>query len=73
MSEQVNAPWNDDQVASLNAFQQADVFHPFTCTCRETLVATKEGWTCPKCPYRQNWAHACMTDWSWQTIFPQRI
>lgn len=23
------------------------------------LVATEEGWKCPVCGYRQNWAHGC--------------
>jgi hypothetical protein len=72
------APWTDEQVVALNAFQTAGRFHPFTCgndrgdenhrkVAKERgdrdfglLVATKEGWVCPACDYRQNWAHPFM-------------
>jgi len=26
------------------------------------LIATKEGWICPVCDYKQNWAHNFMTE-----------
>ncbi len=26
------------------------------------LIATKEGWKCPVCEYKQNWAHSFMAD-----------
>lgn len=59
-------PWTDEQVANLNAFQQAGTCHPFTCgSSRRTdadhldgegvLVATPQGWVCPYCNYRQDW------------------
>ena len=71
--EQRAATFTDDQVASLNAFQEAGNFHPFTCgnpKCRREsggeLVATREGWHCPSCDYRQDWAHGFMLDWSWR-------
>jgi hypothetical protein len=63
----VIAPWNDDQVASLTAYQACGFFHEFTCgrsDCRKPLTATPAGWVC-ECGYRQNWAHGFMTDWSW--------
>jgi hypothetical protein len=78
MSEQhpgaVETPWTPEQVESLNAFQSAGTMHPFTCgdsDCRaatggEAMLATPSGWACRRCTYRQYWAHACMTDWSWQ-------
>ena len=31
MSEEINAPFNDEQVKALNEFQNAGRFHPFTC------------------------------------------
>lgn len=49
--------------------------HPFTCPNRGDLahniksigardhgmlIATKEGWRCPACDYRQDWAHGFM-------------
>ena len=37
-SGRVVAPFDDEQVAALNAYQGAGVFHPFTCgACRDTL------------------------------------
>jgi hypothetical protein len=69
MSEHVRAPFTEDQVASLNAFQESGAFHPFTCGtdgCRGLLVATGEGWHCPGCDYRQLSAWAWMADWSWR-------
>lgn len=67
------APWTDDQVASLNGYQAAWVFHPYTCgtdgcprrAAGEVLTATRAGWECP-CGYRQAWAQLQMADWSWQ-------
>lgn len=64
--------WNADQVASLNAFQTCGHYHPFTCTCREPLVAREDGWHCPQDCQGENvvvqqWAHAFMMNWSWQS------
>lgn len=58
----LRAPWTQDQVDALNAYQHLGAFHPYTClqphegTARY-LVATTEGWVCTQCPYTQNWAH----------------
>jgi hypothetical protein len=69
----IKAPWNDDQVQSLNGFQGVSLFHPFTCGARDAdnshhvLLATPDGWVCPKCPeYHQDWCHDFMADWSWK-------
>jgi hypothetical protein len=77
MAEHCWAPWSEDQVASLNAYQESGHFHPFTCGQRDDdgeahlLRATREGWYCPKCAaqgkdYSQAWCHGWMADWSWQ-------
>ena len=69
VSEHVWAPFTDEQVASLNAYQMGRVGHPFTCgtdNCRGILRATHDGWHCRNCAYRQSWAWSWMTDWSWQ-------
>lgn len=61
-------PWPQDFVDRLNAHQQAGEFHPYTCGNRKNiqethadgegvLVATVDGWKCPYCDYRQDWAH----------------
>ncbi len=67
------SPWTPDQVASLNAYQQSGVMHPFTCgdtecrrVCSEPLAARGDGWYCMRCGYTQDWAHAWMADWSWR-------
>ena len=64
-----------EEVESLNAYQQARMYHPFTCGGDRTddkhldgeglLVATEEGWVCSYCEYRQDWAHGFMKDGSW--------
>lgn len=68
MSDTVEAPFTEDQVDSLNGFQVAGLFHPFTCggaSCRDDLVATVDGWVCPSCGNTQKWANRFMADWSW--------
>lgn len=60
--------WTDEQVMALNDWQERDDVHPFTCPNRgdpphelsDTLVAVNAGWICPRCNYRQNWAHDFM-------------
>jgi hypothetical protein len=60
-------PWSKDQVAALNRYQREGWMHPFTCGSGNRtdehhldgegkLVATKDGWICPYCPYTQDWA-----------------
>ena len=64
----VSAPFTAEQVASLNAYQAEGVGHPLTCggrECREVLRATPTGWVCPRCDYRQGWAHSFMADGLW--------
>lgn len=66
------APWTEEQVACLNAYQAHGRYHPFTCPNRSeeghqerhgdlgVLVATTDGWVCPDCDYTQDWAHDSM-------------
>ena len=52
VSEAVSAPFTDDQVASLNAYQAAGSGHPFTCGpdgCQAVAQAERDGWRCPRC------------------------
>jgi hypothetical protein len=76
MSQILEAPWNDDQVTSLNAYQACRRHHPFTCVEGEPdgthhiLEAAREGWFCPRClpkgkQYVQTWCYDYMADWSW--------
>lgn len=65
----INAPWTDEQVRALNAFQERGRFHPFTCGAEHhrsspVLTATPDGWRCPdpECSYTQDWALQAMID-----------
>ena len=65
----LQSPFTKEQVESLNGYQEEGYFHPFTCgkdDCRQTLVATEDGWVCPDCDYKQNWAHEFMADNTWK-------
>jgi hypothetical protein len=62
----VEAPWSAEQVAALNAYQEAQFHHPYTCpACPADLVATPDGWVCPTGHYKQRWAHATHADGAW--------
>lgn len=61
----VKAPWTAEQVDNLNRYQWSGFMHEFTCPGHEgggdrTLVATRAGWVCCHCDYRQDWAHDFM-------------
>ncbi len=66
----VLAPFTLDQSLSLNAWQVAGFFHPYTCgndSGHGLLMATVgAGWQCPDCDYTQNYALAWSADWSWR-------
>lgn len=65
-----------EEVESLNDYQKAGIFHPFTCGGNRTdknhldgeglLVATEAGWYCPYCDFKQNWAYDFMKNRSWE-------
>lgn len=74
MPDIITAPFTSEQVKLLNNFQKSQHAHPFTCGGDRTdenhldgegiLVATEDGWVCPYCDYRQNWALSTMLlDW----------
>lgn len=74
MTNDVTAPWTEDQVKSLNEYQRSGVFHPFTgqrgADGSETpLIATREGWVeRVGGPIVQAWTHSWMADWSWKEM-----
>lgn len=69
MNYQVKSPWTEDQVNSLNGFQNAGIFHPYTCgKCRRDLIATKDGWICECGEYTQDWALTFMSNWEWKKM-----
>ncbi|MBO0719048.1 MAG: hypothetical protein J2P55_17195 [Rhizobiales bacterium] len=63
----IRAPWSTDEIAALNRYQRRGMFHPFTCPHHtgmegddRMLFATRDGWICAHCDYRQDWAHRAM-------------
>ena len=64
--EPLLVPWTAEQVDALNRWQRAGIVHEFTCPRDHegdrTLVATRDGWICCHCDYRQDWAHAFMAE-----------
>lgn len=71
------APWTDDQVASLNGYQKCRYVHPFTGDRpddggeRPDLIATREGWVeYEGGPIYQRWAHDFMANWAWKSMVP---
>jgi hypothetical protein len=63
----IRPPWASDVVDALNRYQRLGYVHEFTCEqshvgADRTLYATRDGWRCPHCDYRQDWAHAAMLD-----------
>lgn len=65
----ITVPFTPEQVQSLNEYQASGHFHPFTCqnvgSRHPVLVAAADGWRCPSCEYKQDWAHEWMADGSW--------
>ncbi len=72
------APWTEEEVEHLLAWQKSDHMHPFTCPNRAdgkhfkmtgdrdlgVLLPNTQGWICPDCDYTQDWAHTFMLDGS---------
>lgn len=76
ITEEMKAPWTQEQVNNLMKWQQCEWVHPFTCCSPEQsanchranrtgegiLIPTTEGWQCSCGWYKQNWAHQYMLD-----------
>lgn len=62
----IHAPWDEETVRRLNAYQASGAGHPYTCDRTHSsdpeavLVATPGGWACPHCNYEQGWAWDAM-------------
>jgi hypothetical protein len=64
----VRAPWSAQQVNALNDYQARDDVHEYTCVNdhdeeSRILIATEQGWVCPSCDYKQDWAHRAVLVW----------
>jgi hypothetical protein len=75
----VQAPFSEDQLASVNAYQACGVLPPFRCisdSCprrgraRSVLHCEPEGLYCtaPGCGYQQDWAPEFMANWVWKQL-----
>lgn len=67
INEQIQAPWNAEQVQHLKEFQECGYVHPFTGinSAGQTvdLIPTRDGWRAePNGPIVQNWAYGYMLD-----------
>lgn len=51
----VNAPWTDEQVETLQKWQEDDTKHPYTCVCGESLTPYNSGLCCEYCGHTQDW------------------
>ena len=50
------APFDPLQVWELNRFQYSGIVQPFTCPEGDVLIAYPEGWFCPGCSFKMDWA-----------------
>jgi len=78
----VHAPFSADQIESLNAYQESEYTHPYTCgspACPAAswagdddwlpMAADADGLHCiDGCRRVQTWAHAWTADWSWREV-----
>lgn len=73
MSKINKAPWNDEQVANIKAYQQEDFGHPLTCgNCPATLEVTKDGLVCPTGDgHFQDWAPDFIVDGRWKRVIEE--
>lgn len=61
----MKAPFTDEQVARIEAWQADKYVHALTCgreDCRMTLDVTEDGLVCPLCGYTQDWVHDCIAN-----------
>jgi len=64
--KKVNAPFSEEQVASLREFQECGVLPGYTCQhCGSMLLPIKIGLSCPEHGVTQSWAVGFTTNGSW--------
>lgn len=61
------APWTQDEADNLNEWQKMGLINQTLCGDRARHpeykglpVATRKGWICPSCGWKQEWAHDFM-------------
>lgn len=66
------APWTQDEVHSIDEYQQDEDLHPLTCPdCagNQALSAYLDGLKCKSCNYTQNWVYPWMADYNWHHLY----
>jgi hypothetical protein len=56
MIKRIDAPFTEEQCEKLRQWQEDDHMHPYTCTCGQILIVTKDGLYCERCNRYQKWA-----------------
>jgi hypothetical protein len=59
------APWGEEEVKSLRAYQESELFLPFLCEQNHILEVSQRGLLCFHCHTLQVWAYPWTLDWSW--------
>ncbi len=62
----IKAPFTQDQINSIVAFQKSPHNHPFTCCNHNIMNTYSEGLLCLKCEKLQDWCHDFMANWQWK-------
>jgi hypothetical protein len=70
ISNKIQAPWQEFQVASLSAYQYSPTFIPFTCNEPHRLLVSEEGMHCIRCNVNLKWAYDWTLDWTWKRLEP---
>lgn len=75
---QIRAPFTDDQVASINAYQRSDTPRPYSCRARPgprhgLLIATADRFGCPDCDYTRQGCYVWLGDWAWRNATSTEI
>jgi hypothetical protein len=67
MFKNVNAPFSEQQMASLQRFQACEMMHPYTCHhCSHKLVPIVDGLLCPEHGLVQTWVIGFTANGGWQ-------
>ncbi len=69
----VKAPFNDEQIRSMNLFQKQSSFTRQDCRCGFEMFATEKGWTCPQCHEVIGECELFITNHKWEMFKEKEI
>lgn len=61
----ISAPFNMEQIRSINRFQKSGVFSPLQCSCGGLYYAREDGLMCEKCFHLLEEAPKLTTNFAW--------